>query len=123
MPSLRSIGDSVELDNRYIDKCVVYVEGDDDEGLWKFIIGLDVGDRIEFKVPLSMGSGYEVVHDRVRKERPGNPKIYGLLDGEAAASFGQIGRLINAADSEIIFELDSPELEGILFLVEHEVEN
>ena len=123
MPSLRSIGDSAELDNRYIDKCVVYVEGDDDEGLWRFIVGVDVGDRIEFKVPLTLGSGHEVVYDRVRIERPRNPKIYGLLDGEAAASFGQVGRLINATDAEIVFELDTPELEGILFLVDHEIEN
>ena len=34
MPDLIAFNDVEEVDNRYIDKCVVYVEGNDDRNVW-----------------------------------------------------------------------------------------
>lgn len=121
MPRLSTIADVEELDNLYADKCIVYVEGDEDQKVWERIVGTDLADRLEFKVPLQAGSGSDVVWRRVRDERPKNPKIFGLLDGEAAAVFGQIENLVNCA--EPIFVINGSAYEGILFIAGHELEN
>ena len=121
MPELSSFGDVDELENRYIGKCVVYVEGIDDRDVWEHVVGRDVADRLEFKVPLSGGAGSDAVLNRVRTERAKNSKIFGLVDGEVAATFGETTRLIGCSD--LLFELDLSECEGILFLGAHELEN
>ena len=56
MPEISTFGDVEELDNRYIDKSVVYVEGEDDQKVWERIIGSDVADKLEFKVPSQAGA-------------------------------------------------------------------
>ena len=89
--------------------------------MWERIVGSEFADRLEFKVPLAEGSGTGVVFHRVRKERPTNSKIFGLVDGEEAARFGQVDRLIDC--SAVLFELDSAEFNGIVFLGACELEN
>lgn len=121
MPSLRTMPDVEELDNRYIDKCIIYVEGESDLTVWERIVGPNVADRVEFKVPQAVGSGYTLVCQRVARERQTNPRIFGLVDGEIAAVHDKIDKLI--ASVEPIFVLDDPALDGILFLAEHEAEN
>lgn len=121
MPELSVFIDVEEMDNRYIGKCVVYVEGKDDRNVWERIVGSDLADRLEFKVPLAEGAGSEVVLNRVSVERPNNSKIFGLVDGEVAAQFGEVLRLIDC--SEVLFELQERRCDGILFLSAHELEN
>ena len=121
MPDISTFGDVEELDNRYIDKSVVYVEGEDDQKVWEHIVGSDVADKLEFKVPLQAGAGYKAVLKRVREERLQNPNVHGLLDGEVAAEYGAVEQLINC--TKTIFTLDCKEFEGIIFMSFHELEN
>lgn len=122
MPKLSAIVDTEELDNLYADKAIVYVEGESDEAVFTVLAGPDIGDRLEFKVPKTGGSGYHAVRDRVLEERGrGNAKIHGLLDGEASASFGHILHLIE--NRETLFQTTDPALDGLIFLSETELEN
>ena len=121
MPELSKFGDVEEVDNRYIDKCIVYVEGKDDQNVWERIVGSELSDRLEFKVPLADGSGSETVLNRVKTERPRNAKIFGLVDGEVAARFGEVAQLIDCSD--VLFVLRMPVCDGIVFLSTHELEN
>ena len=121
MPELSVFVDVEEMDNRYIGKCIIYVEGRDDRNVWERIVGSELADRLEFKVPLAAGSGSEIVLNRVSTERPSNSKIFGLVDGEVAAQLGEVARLINCSD--VLFELRGPRCDGILFLSTHELEN
>jgi hypothetical protein len=121
MPDLSLIADPEALDNRYTGKIVVYVEGDEDEAILSRIMGPDVADRIEFKLPLLKGNGHGVVIRRVLDERPSNARVFGLVDGEAAAAFGYLDHLLNC--NEPIFVVPEPTLAGIIFLGEHEIEN
>ena len=121
MPNLASFRDVEELDNRYIGKCVIYVEGEDDRNVWERITGGEIAERIEFKVPYSGGAGSDSVVDRVAEERPSNAKIFGLVDGEVAARFGETARLIECGD--VLFKLEMADCDGILFLGAHELEN
>jgi hypothetical protein len=120
MPDLLSIPDAEALDNRYIDKWVIYVEGDDDESVWTRTVGRQDAERIEFKVPSHAGSGFQVVFQRVRKERPANPKIYGLVDGESAASIGSLNDFLDCRNS--FFVIGGTDFDGIVFLCDHELE-
>ena len=121
MPDLNSFDDVDELDNRYIGKCVVYVEGEDDRNAWEHVVGSDVADRLEFKVPRSGGAWAGAVLCRVRAERVKNTRIFGLVDGEVAAEFGETARLIECPG--LLFELGLPDCEGIVFIAAHELEN
>ena len=121
MPQINVFGDVDELDNRYIDKCVVYVEGEDDRNVWERIVGNELAGRLEFKVPHAGGSGSDAVVARVKAERRSNTKIYGLVDGEVAARYGQVARLIECSDA--LFVLELVETDGICFLGAHELEN
>ena len=121
MPQLSEFGDVEELDNRYIDKCVVYVEGEDDRAVWERIVGNDLANRLEFKVPHSGGAGSDAVLARVTVERRRNGRIYGLVDGEVAARFGQVASLIECSGALFVLELG--ECDGICFLGAHELEN
>ncbi len=121
MPKLGVFRDVEEMDNRYIGKSVVYVEGKDDRNVWERIAGTDLADRLEFKVPLADGAGSDTVLNRVSRERPSNSKIFGLVDGEVAARFGEVARLINCSD--VLFRLRLQSCDGIVFLSTHELEN
>ena len=121
MPDLSVFRDVDEVENRYIDKCVVYVEGKDDRNVWQKVMGGEFADRIEFKVPVAEGTGSETVLNRVCAERPRNPKIFGLVDGEVAARFGEADRLIDCSD--VLFRIRASRCDGVLFLAAHEMEN
>jgi hypothetical protein len=122
MPSLSEVGNEDDLENRYLDKVIVYVEGPDDERVFHRLLGFNFAERLEFKAPLEAGSGCGVVLNEVGRQRAkGNRKIYGLLDGEAAAAVGQLNALLD--NEAFLFSVAKPELDGILFLAEHEVEN
>ena len=56
MPDLSVFRDVDEVENRYIDKCVVYSEGKDDRNVWQKVMGGEFADRIEFKVPVAEGT-------------------------------------------------------------------
>ncbi len=114
--------DPDELDNLFSDKTIVYVEGEGDEAVYNSLVGMDVGEFLEFKVPRSGGSGHFAVRDEVHRQRErGNTKVHGLLDGEAAAAFGFVEALID--NRSMFFSLDGPKLSGLLFLAELELEN
>ncbi|PDT43977.1 hypothetical protein CO661_31945 [Sinorhizobium fredii] len=122
MPDLSSIRDTEELENRYLDKVIIYVEADADEEVFRRIAGPALAGRLEFKTPRSEGSGFNLVFDRVRTERPSNGKIFGLVDGEAAVTVGGLNELLNSDDA--LFSLPGKaEVDGILFLEAHELEN
>jgi hypothetical protein len=122
MPNLSSIDDPEALENRYVDKTIIYVEGEPDEEVFRRIVGPEIADRLEFKTPKSGGAGYLTVLNRVRNERPSNRKIYGLVDGEAAVTVGGLHVLLDCRD--LIFAIpDCPEADGIIFLAGHELEN
>ena len=121
MPDLSEFADADELDNRYIGKCVIYVEGIDDQKVWNLVAGSDFADRLEFKIPRAEGTGSQIVLNRVHQERENNPKVFGLVDGEVAAQFGAVESLINCSD--VWFELQKTGCAGILFLSNHELEN
>ncbi|MYD98214.1 MAG: hypothetical protein F4X98_12645 [Gammaproteobacteria bacterium] len=55
----------------------------------------------------------------MKSERVKNSRIFGLVDGEVAAEFGEVARLISCPD--LVFELSK--CEGIIFLGAHELEN
>ena len=113
--------DPEELDNLYAGKAIVYVEGESDEAFFKVLAGPDIAENLEFKVPPA-GGGYIQVRDRVREERDrGNDRIHGLLDGEAAAAFGIVERLIDSRG--VLFNTGNVAVDGLLFLSEAELEN
>ncbi len=117
MPDISDIGDPEELENRYLDKVIVYVEGEPDEKAYWAMLGPDVAHCLELKVPPT--TGHEGVTNQVAEERPTNPKIFGLLDGEEAATFGGMEHFIACEDP--IFEI--PGADGLLFILGHELEN
>lgn len=120
MPRLGSYRDNDELDNAIADKIIVYVEGPDDESFFRALAGPNIADRLEFKIP-ETGTGYHEVKKRVTELRPDNPKVHGLLDGEAAVSFGQSEAFLTAADN--LFRVDLVDFDGLLFLPHYELEN
>lgn len=121
MPDLSLIKDPEALENRYLDKVIVYVESEHDEEAYRRFAGPNVADRLEFKTPKLGGSGWEAVRDRVRDERPSNDNIYGLLDGEAAVHFDGWHGLIGC--DRCLFQLTVADAEGLIFLNSHELEN
>lgn len=121
MPKLSSYVDPAELDNSASDKVVVYVEGTDDLAFFSDLIGPNLADRLEFKVPEEKGSGYLMVKARVALERGGNDKIHGLLDGEAAVALGGFGAFLDGGD--VLFRIGADNSEGLIFLSENELEN
>jgi len=121
MRRLGSVLDPEELDNLYAAKAIVYVEGESDEAFFAALAGPDIAENLEFKVPPT-GGGYFQVRDRVCEERDrGNNRIYGLLDGEAAAAFAIIERLIDSRG--VLFDTGNVAVDGLLFLSEAELEN
>jgi hypothetical protein len=120
MPRLSAYRDNDELDNAIADKTIVYVEGPDDVSFFTNLAGPDVRDRLEFKTPEN-GTGYHQVKTRVAELRPDNRKVHGLLDGEAAAALGQVDLFLKAQGE--LFQAETENLEGLVFLAEYELEN
>ena len=123
MPSLRELGDSDAVENKYTDRFVFYVEGEDDKNLLAFVLLGKYASEIEVKVPSTLGSGYRMVIERVTNERTVNGKVFGIVDGEALLVLGHLcaykkkfGReeWISVEDCDGIFFTPCWELENLL---------
>lgn len=121
MPRLSEVGDTSAIDDRYAAKTIVYVESDDDEIIFYALSGPGIREFIEFKPPSALGSGAESVAKEVRDRRPTNNRIFGLVDGEAAAAEGAVDTLIQ--NDRIMFTLPGPANDGMIYLGHHETEN
>ena len=121
MPSLLEIGGTDDIRYRYSGRTVVLVEGPGDKNAFEAIVGPGFEADIEFRVaPTAAGQGgCKAVRDRVPEMRVGNPRIFGLLDGEVAASVLATETLLDC--SEALFTVEGQE--GLLFLGVHELEN
>ena len=121
MPSLRELGDSNAVENKYVDRVVFYVEGEDDSKLFKVYLLKPFLPSVEIKIPSTLGGGYQAVMRRVQDERTVNKKIFGIVDGEALLPLGHVAAyrdLFGASDWIVI-----PEFEGIYFIPCWELEN
>ncbi len=123
MPSLRDIGDSEAVDNKYVDRIVFYVEGPEDQSLFKTYLLSQYLHVAEVKTPKDLGSGYAAVIHRVQQERIGNEKIFGLVDGDALVMLGLVekyweyfgeGKWIHTSQFDGIFFFPCWELENML---------
>lgn len=120
MPKLSEIGNSDAVDSVYATRAIVYVEAEVDSDVFARIVGMSGAQIVDFKAPLSGGSGYIAVCAQVDHERrSGNKRVFGLIDGEAAASLGSLRELIAA--SAAIFPLSNHD--SIFCLADHELEN
>ena len=124
MPSFTEIGDSDAVDNSYVDKLIFYVEGDDDQNLFNKFFFRHMAQRVEVKQPPGLEGGYVAVMSRVADERPKNPKVFGIVDGEALLAIGEIQLykdLFNGADwiwldsNDGIVSFPCWEIENVLF--------
>lgn len=122
MANLSEISDTSELDNKYIGKVVVYVEAESDANLFELLIGPGHAERIEFKTTPEGGNGCGPTTARVKRERVTNPKVFGLIDGEAATS-SNLGFEKMLACVEPTFVVNDTDLDGVIFLADHEAEN
>ena len=120
MPKLSEIGNSDAVDSVYAARAVVYVEADVDSIVFARIVGMRDAQKVAFKAPRVDGGGYNAVCMQVRQEREyGNHRVFGLIDGEAGATLGNLCELIAATSA--IFPLSSHD--GVFCLAEHELEN
>ena len=120
MPDLSEIGDSDAVDSAYAARAVVYVEAEVDSGVFARLVGMGGAQEVDFKVPRQGHGGWKAVCDQVSREREnGNERVFGLIDGEAAASLGSWQELVGATGA--IFPLRGQE--GMLCLADHELEN
>jgi len=127
MPDLSEIGDPTALRNRYSGRTIFMVEGPGDKNAFESIVGPGFEADLEFQVaPHLSGTGLggcRAVRDRIRADRSSNPKLYGLLDGEAAAALGAVDDLLTAKDRLFTPADPALDLEGCLFISVHELEN
>ena len=122
MPSLDALGDPSALVNKYLDKVIVYVEGDGDQRLFGRIIGPDVADQLEFQTPVTDGGGCRAVIKRVQAERLSNSKIFGLVDGETAVELGGVAEFVKCRKHLFVLPAIG-RADGVIFLSGHELEN
>jgi hypothetical protein len=120
MPDISSLGDASELINRFNNKYTLYVEGPGDRAAYRMIVGNEFLIDHDFQVPPS-GTGANAVLRRVEEERKRNKRVFGFLDGEAAATCGAAIKLVECDD--LLFSVDKPDLDGIIFVAAHEMEN
>ena len=121
MPSLKDIGGTDDVQYRYSRRTVILVEGPGDKNAFEAIVGPGYEADIEFQVaPTANGQGgCKAVRDRVPGMRIGNPRIFGLLDGEVAASLAATTTLLDCTD--VMFTVAGAE--GLILLGVHELEN
>ena len=120
MPKFSRIGNSDAVDSVYTARAVVYVEADVDSTFFARIVGMNHAQEVVFKAPRAEGGGYRAVCAQVQLERVnGNHRVFGLIDGEAAAALGSLWELIAATST--IFPLRGHD--GVFCLREHELEN
>lgn len=123
MTPLAEAGDNQALANRFLDRIILLVEGPGDVEGFRRIAGPRMLVNYEFKLPLENQGGWVAVQTRVRQERGdnGNTKVFGILDGEAAAGLGAVGELLRCDDP--MFETGKADHDGLIFLSGHEFEN
>ena len=121
MPSFTEIGDSEAVDNSYVDKLIFYVEGDDDQNLFNKFFFRHTAQSVEVKQPPGLEGGYVAVMSRVADERPKNPKVFGIVDGEALLAIGEISLYKDFANGTDWIWLDSND--GIVSFPCWEIEN
>lgn len=120
MPKLSEIGNSDAVDSLYAARAIVYVEANVDSEVFARIVGMSAAQKVAFKAPRADGGGYHAVCTQVNQERGnGNNRVFGLVDGEAAATLGSLCELIAATSA--IFPLSNHE--GVFCLAVHELEN
>lgn len=121
MPSLASLGDGNAVANYYSDRIIFMVEGSGDLNAYERIVGPGFDEDLVFEVaPTPKGSGgCQAVRDRVTEERKKNDKVFGLLDGEAAAVLGGTQSLYES--EEVLFQITGRK--DLIFLNVHELEN
>jgi len=121
MPSLSSIGDTASVRNRYSARTIFLVEGAADKNIYERIVGPGHEADIEFRIaPAGAGQGgCRAVRDRVPIERVTNKQVFGLVDGEVAASCDAVDSLLTCADP--LFTVEGED--GFIFLGAHEIEN
>lgn len=121
MPNLLKMGSTSDVLFRYGRRTVVLVEGAGDKNAFETIVGPGYEADIIFEVaPTTKGQGgCKAVQDRVRDMHQSNPRIFGLLDGEVAASLGGTSALLNCTDP--LFTI--PARNNLIFLGVHELEN
>ncbi len=121
MPNLLEIGGTDDVRYRYSRRTVVLVEGAGDKNAFEAIVGPGFEADIEFCVASTPGGrgGCRAVRDRVPEMRQGNPRIFGLLDGEVTSSLAATNTLLNC--TQPLFTLQ--DFEGLIFLGAHELEN
>lgn len=120
MPDLASLRDSTALRHRYVQKVIVYVEADSDVNLFRTIIGPGYDEYIQFETPPEKGTGCGPAKACAEKYRKGNPRVYALLDGEAAVPEDDGFEQFVKSDAAI-FSLGGQD--GVLYLADHEAEN
>lgn len=120
MPSLSALSDTTALRHRYVRRVVVYVESGSDVNLFRTIVGPGFNEHIQFETPPEKGQGCGPAKAYVAKYRKDNPRIYALLDGEAAVPEANGFEQFVKTDAAI-FTMDVPE--GVLYLADHEAEN
>lgn len=123
MRRLSEVGDPEALANRFLDRIILLVEGPGDVNGFRHLAGPDMLVDFEIKLPLEGQGGCGAVQQRVRKERDenDNKKVFGLLDGEAAAGLGAVAELLTC--EEAMFQTGRADHEGLIFLSGHEFEN
>lgn len=121
MPNFEQLGDSGCVDNKYLSRIILYVEGTTERTLLGPFLLNDFKAQIEVDVPSESGSGYKSVLNRVKTEREVNKDVYGMIDGDVL--------LLEGHFSEFITEFGKPKLiahpnhEGIYCLPCWEFEN
>ncbi len=121
MPNLRELGDSNAVDNKYVDRIVFYVEGEDDKSLLTVYLLKHYVSKVEVKTPSALGSGYLGVIQRVSQERGMNGKIFGIVDGEALLPLGHVSIYKEMFGGWNWITL--PKFDGIYFIPCWEIEN
>jgi hypothetical protein len=118
---LSAMGDADDLDNQYLGKVILYVEAMADAKFYRECLAIGIDAEIEIKHPV-VASGYNGAIAEAMDKRVRNPRVFALLDGEAAADHqGGLSHLL-ACDTKV-FQIPGAATEGIIFLAEHELEN
>lgn len=121
MPSLSQLGDSDAVENKYVDRVILYVEGEDDRNIFSFYLLQQYEDKIEIKTPSVLGGGGNSVINRVNQERAVNQKVFGIVDGDVLLTKGHLTPFKESfGHSDWI---QNSEYEGIYFFPCWEMEN
>ncbi|MFA5969165.1 MAG: hypothetical protein WC816_07990 [Sphingomonas sp.] len=120
MRDIMAMGDASELLNQFSAKYILYVEGPGDRTAYRQIVGASFLVDHDFQLPPA-GTGANAVRNRVREERISSNRVFGFLDGEAAAAMGAAHKLVQCDD--LLFTVEDPDLSGLIFIAAHEIEN